>query len=227
MKKERYFNKVDAAIWIGSMSLLLFAFFAFDGDSYLSLFASLVGATSLLFFAKGNPIGQVLMIVFCILYAIISYSCRYYGEMIIYGMTLPMTVISLMSWLRNPYMGKKREVAVRHISKRDIVIMLVLAVVVTAVFYYILKLLGTSNLLASTVSVSTSFAAAYLTFKRCPYYALAYALNDVVLIVLWTMATFYDLSYLSVVICFVTFLVNDVYGFICWKKMQRRQAALH
>lgn len=227
MKKERYFNIADAIIWLGSMALLIVPFFIFDGDSYLSLFASVVGATSLLFFAKGNPIGQVLMIIFCLLYGIISYSFRYYGEMITYlGMTLPMTVVSLVSWLKNPYEGKKSEVSVRRISKWDVVIMLALAAVVTVVFYYILRLLGTSNLLTSTVSVATSFAAAYLTFRRCPYYALAYAVNDVVLVVLWIMATVSEVSYLSVVLCFVTFLANDIYGFVCWKKMQRRQTAL-
>ena len=66
----------------------------------------------------------------------------------------------------------------------------------------------------------------YLTFRRSPYYALAYAANDVVLIVLWTLAAIEDLSYLSVIICFVMFLANDLYGFLNWRKMQKKQAAL-
>ena len=75
----------------------------------------------------------------------------------------------------------------------------------------------------STLSVSTSFIAAYLTFRRSPYFALAYAANDVVLIILWTMASFIKTSYISVVICFVVFLINDLYGFVSWLKMEKRQ----
>ncbi|MDD4415074.1 MAG: nicotinamide mononucleotide transporter, partial [Oscillospiraceae bacterium] len=72
---------------------------------------------------------------------------------------------------------------------------------------------------------TTSFLAVYLTFRRSPHYALAYAANDIVLIVLWVLASMSDITYLSVVICFAMFLVNDIYGFINWSKMHKRQPA--
>jgi hypothetical protein len=55
-------------------------------------------------------------------------------------------------------------------------------------------------------------------------FALAYASNDVVLIVLWTMASVYDIRYTSVVVCFAAFLANDIYGYISWQKMKIRQS---
>ena len=76
----------------------------------------------------------------------------------------------------------------------------------------------------STISVTTSFLAVYLTFRRSPYFALAYAANDIVLIVLWTLASAYDIRYISVVVCFAAFFVNDLYGYINWQKMKLRQA---
>ena len=96
---------------------------------------------------------------------------------------------------------------------------------VTFGFYFILDHFGTANMLPSTLSVTTSFIAVYLTFRRSPYFALAYAANDVVLIVMWTMAAVEDISYLSVIICFVMFLVNDLYSFVSWKRMEKRQMA--
>ena len=69
----------------------------------------------------------------------------------------------------------------------------------------------------------TSFIAVYLTFRRSPYFALAYAANDIVLIILWVLASIHDIRYISVVVCFVAFLVNDIYGFISWRKMKIRQ----
>ena len=78
-------------------------------------------------------------------------------------------------------------------------------------------------MLPSTVSIATRFLAVYLTFRRSPYFALAYAANDVVLIVLWTLAALEDISYISVIICFAMFLVNDLYGYISWKRMEKRQ----
>lgn len=190
----------------------------------MTLIASVIGATSLIFNAKGNPIGQVLMVIFSILYGIISYTFSYYGEMITYlGMTAPMAVFALISWLRNPYNGNKAEVKVNSLKKQETIFMSLLAAVITFGFYFILRYFHTANLIPSTISVTTSFLAVYLTFRRSPYFALAYAANDIVLIVLWILATLSDISYLSVIICFVAFLVNDIYGFINWLKMQKRQ----
>lgn len=204
--------------------LILLSFFIFDKTNYLTLAASLIGVTSLIFAAKGNPLSQALMIIFSILYGIISYTFNYYGEMITYlGMTGPMAAFALVSWLRNPYKGKKSEVRVNKISGKETVFMLFLSAAVTVIFYFILEYFGTANIIPSTLSVTTSFIAVYLTFRRNAYYALAYAANDVVLIILWILAALTDISYISVIICFVVFLVNDLYGFISWKRMSARQ----
>ncbi len=218
------FTPTDLIIWLVSCITITASFFGFGCREYLSLTASLIGATSLIFNAKGNPIGQVLMIAFSLVYGYISFGFTYYGEMLTYvGMTAPMAAVALVSWLRHPFLGNKAEVAIRRLVKKDIVFMLVLTGFVTAAFYFVLKFFGTANLLPSTVSVTTSFAAAYLTYKRSPYFAIAYAANDVVLIVLWVMASLVSREYISVTVCFAIFLINDIYGFISWRRLERRQ----
>ena len=220
----RYFSRGELLLWGCSMGSILLAFALFDRGSYLTLAASLIGATSLIFCAKGNPAGQVLIILFSLIYGVISFSFAYYGEMITYlGMTAPMAVVSLVAWLRNPFQGNHSEVEVNQLPRREIPFMLVLTAAVTVVFYFLLRYFGTANLLPSTLSVTTSFLAVYLTFRRSAFFPLAYAANDLVLIVLWTLAAVEDFSYLSMVICFVMSLVNDGYGFFNWSRMQKRQ----
>ena len=222
--KLNYFSNTEKIIWTVSVCLIAVSHIVFGGD-LLNLLASLIGVTSLLFAAKGNPIGMVLMIIFASVYGYISYRFAYYGELLTYvGMTLPMSVWSLISWLRNPYRGNRAQVTVNaKLPKREWLLLAVLTVAVTALFYFILRALGTANLLPSTLSVSTSFAAVYLTARRSPYYAVAYACNDVVLMILWTLAALTDRSYVSTVICFAAFLAGDIYGFISWKRMERAQ----
>ncbi len=225
MKKSlNYFLKGEILLWGISIFFIILSFCAFDRENYLTLIASLIGVTSLIFNAKGNPFGQFLMIVFSVLYGVISLSFAYYGEMITYlGMTAPMALFALFSWLKNPYKGNKSEVTVNKLKVKEIVFMMILTVAVTVVFYFILDAFHTANIIPSTISVTTSFLAVYLTFRRSEYFALAYAANDVVLIVLWVMATLDDLTCLSVVVCFVAFLINDIYGYISWRKMYLRQ----
>lgn len=219
-----YFSKGEKGLWIGSVLLIIGSFLIFDRSNYMTLAASIIGTTSLILNAKGNPIGQALMILFSLLYGLISYTFSYYGEMITYlGMTAPMSVIALISWIKNPYEGNKTEVEVNQIKKREQIFMWLMAIVVTTVFGVVLQVFHTANIIPSTISVTTSFLAVYLTYYRSPYYAIAYAANDVVLIVLWVLASLENISYLSVIVCFFAFLVNDIYGFISWKKRQLRQ----
>ncbi len=223
--KLSYFTKTEIILWCSSVFAIITSFCIFDRENFLTLTASLIGVTSLIFAAKGNPIAQVLMIAFSILYSIISLSFSYYGEMITYmGMTLPMAIISLISWIRNPFEGDKSVVKIEKLSVKEILFMWVLTIIVTVIFYFILSALNTANIIPSTISVTTSFVAAYFTFRRSSYYALGYAANDMVLIVLWTIAAFKDISYISVVVCFIAFLFNDLYGFISWKSMEKIQS---
>lgn len=224
LRSRLRFSKSEIALWCSSAAVIVISFLIFDKESYLTLAASLVGVTSLIFNAKGNPFGQFLMIVFSLLYGIISFSFSYYGEMITYlGMTMPMAVFALISWLRNPFKGNKAEVKVNSIKKAETVLLIFLTAAVTVAFYFILAAFDTANIVPSTVSVTTSFLAVYLTFRRSPFFAAAYAANDVVLIILWTLASIENPRYISVVVCFSMFLINDIYGFISWRKMKKRQ----
>ena len=221
---KNYFTRFEIGLWTMSILLIIFSFIIFGGKDYLTLIASIIGATFLILNAKGNPLGQFLTIVFSFIYGIISYRFAYYGEMITYlGMTMPMACFALISWLKNPYKDVKSQVKVNKISQKEIFLMFVLTIIVTTIFYYLLKFFNNANLLFSTLSIATSFIAAYLTFRRSSFFALAYACNDIVLIILWVLASIKDNVYVSVVICFIVFLVNDLYGFISWIKMERSQ----
>lgn len=220
----KYFTRLEWALWLSSMALIIIFFALSPNKDYFSLASSLIGVTALIYSAKGNPFGQVLMVIFCIMYGVISYSCAYYGEVLTYVfMTGPMAVYALISWLKNPYGNNRAEVKVGKITKREVILMLLYSVIVTILFYFVLRAFGTANLLVSTLSITTSFLAVYLTAKRSPFYAIAYAANDVVLIILWTVATIKEPAYASTLACFAVFLANDIYGFVSWRKMEKRQ----
>lgn len=213
-------------LWLASLAVVLIANLMTSAPDPLTMTAALVGVTSLVFAAKGNVWAQILMIVFSILYGVISFRFRYWGEMITYlGMTLPMAVWSTVTWLKNPSKENGGEVAIRTLARRHLALLAISTAAVTAAFYFILRALGTPNLFFSTVSVITSFLAAALTMLRSSYYAMGYAANDVVLIVLWIMASMEDPAYLPVAVNFAIFLLNDLYGFISWKKREVLQAA--
>lgn len=211
-------------LWGGTVLAIALSFALCGNRNYYSLAASIIGACGLIITAKGNVIGQFTSVLFSVFYGIISYYFRYYGEMITYlGMTMPIAIISIAAWLRNSYGGKKTQVKINRLSKKEYLFSVFLSCAVATAFYFILRALNTANLVWSTVSVLTSFLASYLLVRRSPYYAVAYAFNDIVLIVLWALMISENREAISMVVCFSAFLVNDIYGFVSWLLIRRKQ----
>lgn len=228
MKKKNPFagfTKFEIGLWIVSVVSVTASFLWTPQKGMLTLTASLVGVTALIFVAKGRVLGQILTVIFAAMYGVISFFYRYYGEVITYlCMSAPIAVCAVISWMRHPY-RETSEVAVQTTTKKQLLLLFGATGIVTAAFYFILRALRTPNLIFSTVSVATSFLASALTFLRSPYYGIAYGANDIVLIVLWALAAAENIAYLPMIPCFGMFLINDCYGFINWRKMRKRQTA--
>lgn len=217
-------EKREWILWSVSLAVVLLSNIAAGEIELVTLCATVLGVTALIFVARGDVWGQILSVVFSILYAVNSYRFHYYGEMITYlGMTMPIAALSVVSWLRHPYEKGKNEVKIHKLTKLQTVLLAFATAAVTVGFCFILKALDTPNLLFSTLSITTSFLASSLMLLRNSYYAVAYAGNDIVLIVLWILAAIEDISYLPMIACFGAFLVNDLYGFISWKKREKKQ----
>ncbi len=215
-------NLFERILWSVSVTVIIISFFATGHPDVLVLCSTLVGVTALVFVAKGDVLGQILCFIFSLLYAAVSFRFAYYGEMISYvGMSGVIALISTVSWIRHPYADK--QVKVNRPSVKALLALAALTLAVTVAFYFILKLLGTASLIVSTVSIATSFAASALTVLRSPYYAIMYSLNDIVLITLWVIASISDPSSVPMIFCFVMFLINDLYGFYNWRRMEKRQ----
>ena len=216
-------NRFEWILWGASVGTIILSAIVSGKSSALETIASLIGVTALIFVAKGLIIGQALTVLFSLFYGLVSLKFHYWGEMITYlFMSMPIALLSTIEWIRHPY--KNTEVVeVSRVTKKQILIMCLLGASTTVIFYFILRAFDTPNLFFSTLSITTSFMAAYLTFLRSPYYGIGYGLNDIVLIVLWSLASAEDISYLPMVMCFVMFLANDIYGFYNWQRLEKTQ----
>lgn len=179
----------ELALWVCSAVVVAASYFLSKSEASSSLL-SLVGVTALIFVSAGNVIGQVLTIVFSVLYGIISFRTKYYGEMLTYLlMSAPAAGAAVIAWLKHPFNGDKMQVEINQLSCRECIFMTFLAAVATVAFHFILKHFNTAQLFFGTLSVTISFFASYLAFRRSPFYAFAYAANDIVLIILWMLAS--------------------------------------
>ena len=216
-------TKFERKLWIFSMFVVSISYLFLPEKDYLNLIVSLIGVTSLIFISKGHVLGHVIGILFSIIYSFISFYYQYYGELMTYlFLNIPMALFSIYSWVKHPYEDTS-EVSVKKVSKHEWTFLCIGTIIITILFYFILKYFHTANLLFSTLSIATSFFASALSYLRSPYYALGYCGNDIMLIILWILASIENIAYFPMVICFLMFFVNDVYGYINWMNMMKKQ----
>ena len=217
-------SKKEWTLYLISLFVVICSNFFAKEVNVINLIATALGVTALIFIAKGDVFGQVLCVIFATLYSITSFQHRYYSEIITYlGMTAPISIATIITWIKNPVKKGVNVVKIRRFTLKEFALTILLTAIVTFVFYFILKWLNTPNLAVSTISIATSFLASFMMLRRFSYYAIGFALNDIVLIVLWGIASVTDLTCLSMVACFSMFLFNDLYGFTRWKKREEEQ----
>lgn len=218
-------NSFEIYFLIFSSLIISICFLLGSDKNILALIVSLLGITTVICGAKGLVISPFINIIYNIIYIILCFSQKFYGEVLIYIFIMtPINIFTIISWLKNRSNENKDIVKVNKIEKKEYIILGIVSTLITFAFYFLLKSLNTSSLIISTLSLTDSFIASYLLFRRSSNYALVYIVNDIILIILWvTTIPSEGLKYLSIIVSFIIFLINDVYGLIMWKKREKKQ----
>ncbi len=225
MKIKQILNELkwyDYLLLAISITPIIVMFSLYPGN-YWSLASSLTAVISVLFISKGLVIGQVFSLMYAIAYGVTGFISGYYGETIVeITMMFPLNVASIIVWYRNRYKGGA-VVKVGHMSPKSWLILATSTITILVSFFFILRAINTQNLIVSTLSIATSFAATYLCVKRSPYYAAAYMLNDIVLIILWSIELNNSHEYITLLISSIVLFINDLYGLYNWLRMRNSQ----
>lgn len=217
-------NKLEKILLFGSMILVSVVAIIFESD-ILSTFCSILCIITALLVAKGKNLGQVFGVIITILYSIVSFRNKFYGEIIIYiFMMLPMYIIGIISWIKHQN-KETNTVDVNKIKRKEWLLVNLISIVIFIGIYYVLKSFNTNELIVSTVSVVASLFAIYLQIRRSRFSFYFYIINDLILIVLWGIPVIAgNLLILPMVFNPTINLINDSYGVYNWRKLEEKQA---
>lgn len=201
------------------------AFIVFKG-TWTDLGYTLLYLWTALLLAKGKYACYIIGVISTFFYAFVSYSNAYYGETIIaMCCTLPLMVIGLVNWIKNQ--DNTKTVIVKEIAKKELVLLLLSQAVMAIGYYFLLKAFNTNNLIVSTLSIVASLVATYLTARRSEHGFIGFIINDIILIVLWSIPVVKgDTTLVPVLLCPILLLINDIYGSYNWGKIKKRQKKL-
>lgn len=220
----RNLNWFERIFPIISILVVIISFSVGVEKNWLSLIYSLVGVIETFIVAKGLVIAPFFTVTLCVLYLFLSLSQNYYGEVVIAAINIIIGIAIIISWLKNKSKQNTSEVQVNKIGWLEYVLMLVAGLICGIGCYFMLKAFNTDELIISTISVVVSLISAYLMVRRSKFYAAGYLINDIIVIVLWSMTIKnMGLVFLPTILGFVIYFISDIYGLINWKLMERKQ----
>ncbi len=188
---------------------------------------TLLGILMLLFVSKGWIIGEAFSLLYMIVYAVISYLSHYYGEMFIsIFISVPISIFTFINWIRHPKSRGEQEIKIASLSNFKIVCIITFSILLCFPIYFLLEHFNTPNLIVSTLSVVASLIASLLLLFRSNLYALFFILNDIIVMILWSLLCKNDISNLMMVITFFISLIFDIYGLINWTSIKKKQSKI-
>ena len=211
-------TKFEIFLLFSSLSIITFSGILCK-STILTIICSITGILCALAQAKGKIISQFIGLVLVVLYSLLSFENKYYGEVLIYIFIMfPLFVSGIISWIKN--INKETNIVNENeLSKKEWMVLSIISIVLFIGLYYLLKYFNTSQLFVSTLSMVTSLFATYLVARRSKYGFLFYIGNDIILLILWGMPVIYgNLLLIPMLISPIIYFINDSYGWISWNK---------
>ena len=190
-------------------------------STWIAIVSSITGVSCAMMQAKGKVSSQFIGLLLVVLYSILSFQNRYYGEVIIYVfIMLPLFISGIISWINN--VDKKTNIVEEYkITKKEWMILTIVSIVIFVGLYNLLKLFNTSQLFVSTLSMVTSLFATYLVARRSKYGFLFYIGNDIILFILWGIPVIQGAWLLvPMLVNPIVCLINDCYAWFSWTKRE-------
>lgn len=226
-KTLRYFSDWTwfERLWLLSFTFItIYLFFVLD-DTIIGLCASLTGMFSVVLVAKGKTTNYYPGIVNVVLYAIVAYGQKYYGEVMLNLLYfLPMQFIGLLMWRKNGLSESKQDdVKIAVMSSRARIGWTALCILATIVYAFVLKKMGGALPYLDSLTAVLSIIAMIFMVKRLVEQWVVWIVIDVVTIYMWLVAFLHDGGAISILVMWSAYLVNAVYGLTNWIKQYRLQ----
>lgn len=213
-------------IWLFVFTFTILGLSLYWQDSLIGIIASLTGIWCVVLVAKGRISNYYVGLINVIAYAYVAWGWKYYGEVMLnIGYYFPAQFVGLYLWNKNKINDK--EVKVKFMTNKSRVLWSVISIIGVIGYGYLLKYLGGDLPFVDSLSTTLSVIAMILMIWRYMEQWILWIVVDVASIVLWFVVLLKGGNDISILIMWVAYLVNAIYGLINWIKMYKEQEDLH
>ena len=207
--------------WLIFANAALLAISLYLGDSVIGIAASLTGVTCVILCGKGKMSTYLFGTVNVILYALVAWQAKYYGDVMLNLLYyFPTNILGWFVWKKNMD-TKTQEVTKKRMTVKQDIIAAVLSAAGIIGYSFILKLLGGNLPVIDSMSTVLSVVAQILMIKRFTEQWIIWILVDAVSVIMWIAAFFNGTESIAVLLMWTIYLVNAVIMFVKWYRDSR------
>lgn len=217
-----YFSDWDLyeKIWLILFTFIIVTLSAYWKDSPVGIIASITGIWNVVLVAKGKISNYYFGIVTVSCYAFVAYTQKYYGEVMLNVLYfLPMQFVGFFLWKKRK--AKSSNVKAIFMSKNQRILWVLVTIISTIAYGFILKKLGGNLPFIDASSTSMSVIAMILMVFAFVEQWILWILVDIVSIAMWFIAMLNGGKDIAILIMWIAFLVNALYGFYNWIKLSK------
>lgn len=224
VKEELLGWKLWEVGWLAAACTTILALSVYWQDSAMGIVSALAGVACVVCTGKGKLSAYLFGMLNTLLYAIISYRARFYGEVMLNALYyFPMQFYGIYVWSR--HMNEKtHEVEKKEMQPRRKILLGVIVAGATAIYGYILQILGGTLPYVDALSTVVSVAAMIVSIKMYAEQWILWIVVDVVTVIMWVFAFMQGSDSIATLLMWVVYLVNAFLMYVKWVKEARGNA---
>lgn len=205
-------------MWMGIAVTLILILSIISKTELIKIIASVCGVIYILGIAKEKRSSQIFGLVNTAIYAYLMFNDKVYGSAIYNGLyCLPMLVYTYFNWGKaKDETGKKVKISSYSIKARCYLIISAIAVV--TIYYVIASRFGINYVLVDALTITCGVFGMYAISKKKIEQWYAFIIVNIANISMWVIETIKDTSNATMVLMFIIYMINNIYGLNVWKK---------
>ncbi len=206
-------------IWLALSTVIMIVLSIIWGDNILALISGITGILGVVLAAKGKVSTYFFATVNVAIYAWLTFNNHLYGEFMLNAFYyIPMNFVGFYLWSRHKD-EESGDVEGKCLTTKQIIILLIAVAAIVAAYWQILSHIGGQLALIDAMSTVFSVVALIMQVARYAEQWLLWIIVNVVSVIMWVLLIGKDTSAITMVVMWVAYLFNSVYGYYNWKKM--------
>ncbi len=205
-------------IWLVTACTMIAALSIYWHDSLMGIVSATTGVACVVCTGKGKPSAYIFGTVNVVLYAIISFKAKYYGEVMLNALYyFPMEFYGFYVW--NKHMNTEtHEVEKKRMTLEGRGKLLAVTAFGTVIYGFVLKALGGSLPFVDSLSTVASVVAMVISVKMYMEQWIIWIIVDIVTVIMWGVAFAGGNESMATLLMWVVYLGNAVIMYFKWAK---------